>query len=156
MSEEVVVTETSLVIGKKNPTFNCIIDDRLYLGEIDCLDDIENYPIDVIVNVTKTVKDEMNDKGIPVLQIAVDDDRRVKINEYFDIFNEFCDRHRNKRILIVCQNSVSRSVSFTIYYVMKHMGLDYDSALAYVKDKRTQYTNPNVGFTRILKGVTFP
>ena len=153
MSES--ITETALVIGKKNPTFNCIIDNRLYLGELDCLDDIENYPIDVIVNVTKTVKEELKEKGIPVLQIMIDDDRRVKINEYFDLFNNFCECHQNKRILIVCQNSVSRSVSFTIYYVMKHMGFDFENALTYVKEKRTQYTNPNIGFTRILKAVTF-
>lgn len=45
-------------------------------------------------------------------------------------------------------NSVSRSVSLVLNYLMKEMNLK-DSFL-YLKSKRKQYTKPNLGFIKQL------
>ncbi len=141
----------ALIPVQKNPTFNCILMDKIYLGDIDCLDNLQDYDVDAVVNVTKIVKEVNNE--IALMQIPIDDHRKEPIEQYFDEFYDFCQNH--KKILILCENSVSRSPSFTIYYIMRYLKLDFESALGFVSSKRTQYTKPNIGFKRILQSLTF-
>lgn len=125
---------TDIIFKNKNPTLDCIVDNILYLGELDCIENID-IEIDGIVNVTP----EKIDTTLPNLQIPINDSPSEPIEDYYVSFFNFC---REKRILIVCHNSVSRSVTFTILWLMFFMNMNCQDALEYVSSKRTQYTAP--------------
>ena len=71
------------------------------------------------------------------------------IMQYFDKINTIIDENKHKKILVHCQNSVSRSVTIIIAYLM-HTGKSLKDAINYVKSKRSQYTKPNIGFFKQL------
>ena len=54
-------------------------------------------------------------------------------------------RLEGKRVLIHCQQGVSRSCVLCIAYIMYHMQMDYDAAFQYVRARRG-ICRPNVGF----------
>ena len=53
-------------------------------------------------------------------------------------------------VLVHCVQGVSRSASVCVAYLVKHQGMAYDAALAFVKGKRP-VVNPNEGFLRQLQ-----
>lgn len=124
---------SEIVFVKKNYTFDCIFENQLFLGELDCLS--SNLPIDNeidgIVNVTP---ENVNYNGI--------DSPREEIEKYYNNFFNFCEN--KNRLLIVCHNSVSRSVTFCILWLMKFKDISYEYSLEYIKNKRksNQYTEP--------------
>lgn len=58
----------------------------------------------------------------------------------------FMDRRiqlQNKRVLVHCQQGVSRSASLVIAYIMKHEALDVNEAYTYVK-RKSSHVGPNM------------
>ena len=68
----------ALVLVKKNPTFDHIID-NLYLGDINAVDEtiISKENIKIIVNISNSRYNELN--GIEYYHIDIDDNRNINI-----------------------------------------------------------------------------
>lgn len=57
----------------------------------------------------------------------------------------------NENILIHCMAGISRSISITVYYLMKKYYASYDTVINYIKNKR-MIANPNNSFrSQLLK-----
>lgn len=126
-----------IIALEKVPTFDHIIH-NIYLGDIvaatnkDCLKNI-----DIIINISNSrYKEEPN---IIYHHFDIDDNRNVQILELLDKFMEIIKNSSNKNILIHCMNSVSRSVTLMLYYLLLK-GYNLKDAIIYLKSKRSQYT----------------
>ncbi len=138
----------SLVIGEKIPTFNHI-EENVYLGDVESAQSKEllsKHQIKIIVNISNSRYREYED--IQYHQIDIEDDKDVSIHPYFDFVNQLIEENKEKNILIHCMNSVSRSVTLVLQYLMQKRSLK-DSYL-YLISKREQYTRPNRGFLKQL------
>ncbi len=135
-----------LVIGEKIPTFDHIID-HIYLGDLDSAisELVEINKIKTIINISNTRYTENPD--IEYYYYDIDDCRDEDITKFFSSFISITSSTKSN-ILVHCANSVSRSVTLVLIYLLQKMNLK--DALVYLKSKRTQYTNPNVGFVKQL------
>lgn len=138
----------SLVIGEKIPTFNHI-EENVYLGDVESAQSVElltKHHIKIIINISNSRYKEYAD--IEYHHIDIEDDKDVSIYPYFDFVNRLIRENNEKNILIHCMNSVSRSVTLVLQYLMQKRSLK-DSYL-YLISKREQYTRPNRGFLKQL------
>ena len=140
--------DLSLVIKDKIPTFDHVVD-NIYLGDREAAEShklLSEHKIQVIVNISNSRYQEYN--GITYYHFDIDDNKNENIAEYFGKLDEILKAHSNTNILIHCMNSVSRSVSLVLYYLLHYMKLK--DAFDFLKSKRTQYTKPNSGFIKQL------
>ena len=72
----------------------------------------------------------------------------VKNNEVDDFINQA--RLDGGKILIHCKLGISRSAAIIIAYLIKYYGLNFNSALKFIKKQRDRI-NPNKGFMEQLK-----
>ena len=81
------------------------------------------------------------------LHLNIRDEKNFDLFSYFDKANLFLNKVRLQGaiILVHCKYGISRSVSFIIAYLVKYFGFNVNSALRYLKNKRTQIC-PNEGF----------
>lgn len=135
-----------LVIGDKIPTFDHIID-HIYLGDLDSVnsDLVEKNNIKIIINISNS-RYEKN-PNIEYYNYDIDDCRDENITQFFSSFISVTSSTK-LNILVHCANSVSRSVTLILVYLLQKMKLK--DALVYLKLKRTQYTKPNIGFIKQL------
>jgi protein-tyrosine phosphatase len=136
-----------LVACEKKPIFNHIYK-NMYLGDIVSAQDsecVEN--IDEIYNLSNSRYSEK--QRIKYHHIDIEDNRNVDLTKYFEMFDKLIAKSTGN-ILIHCQNGVSRSVSFMIYYLMKYDRITMKEAYEIIRVNRTQYTRPNIGFFRQL------
>lgn len=136
-----------IVACQKVPTFDHIIN-NIYLGDIVSATDkncLKN--INIIVNISNSRYVEEHD--ITYYHFDIDDSRGETISQFFDQFDNIVRDSRNKNILVHCANSVSRSVSLVLYYLLV-CGMTLNDSIKYLKSKRTQYTKPNIGFFKQL------
>jgi protein-tyrosine phosphatase len=139
----------ALVVVYKNPTYDHIID-NLYLGDIEAAYDsscINN--INIVVNISNTKYNEFIDKEYHYFDI--EDNKNENISQFFEkcVYIINIAKKQNKNVLIHCMNSVSRSPTLVLYYLMT-IGMTLKDALKFLKSKRIQYTKPNIGFFRQL------
>ncbi|KAI0264762.1 DSPc-domain-containing protein [Gloeopeniophorella convolvens] len=57
---------------------------------------------------------------------------------------------RGQNVLVHCQQGVSRSAAIVIAYLIRKRGMSFDSAIAYVRQRRP-CIKPNSGFVRCLQ-----
>eukprot|EP01040_Poterioochromonas_malhamensis_P014900 gene14900-16583_t len=134
-----------VVALEKLSTFEHIID-NLYLGDAESAisHHIHENTIQIIVNVSNTRYEYF--EGIVY---DIDDDSSTNIHQYFEIFVSLIQDNSTRNILVHCQNSVSRSVTLVLAYLIRG-GKTLLEAFEYLKAKRTQYTCPNRGFIKQL------
>ncbi len=142
--------ELSLTAGAKNPTFDHIVD-RVYLGDADAAQKEEllrENNIGIIVNISNTRYCTFD--GIEYYYFDIDDDRNENISQFFPQLVNIIESNPEKNILIHCMNSVSRSVSLVLYFLMRIKCMQLMDAYIFLKSKRNQYTKPNCGFIKQL------
>ena len=152
-----------------------IIDGVLYLGNGQQSNNdtvIKNLNITAIVNATKIIKCKYEDNGIKYLHIKVDDLENESIGKYFNPVIQFVNdnltkqtdtpdeskdndqktdnNNQNAKVLIHCEQGISRSGSFTIAYIMKTYNWTLNKSMEYVKERRW-CVSPNDGFVKELK-----
>ncbi len=138
----------SLVEREKIPTFDFIVE-NIYLGDVEAAlseELLRKNEIDFVINLSNTRYQEY--ENIEYFHIDIEDESDVEISTYFNIVNEKIKEHPNTKILIHCMNSVSRSVTVVLQYLLQKMNLK--EAYEFLKSKRKQYTRPNRGFIRQL------
>lgn len=136
----------SIVLVEKNATFNHIID-NLYLGCINSVNEkyLLTNNIKTVINISNTRYEKL--EGITYYDFDIEDDSSEDISQFFEQFYSIVSQ-TDSNVLVHCMNSVSRSVTLTLSYLLRKMNLR--SAYDYLKSKRTQYTKPNTGFTKQL------
>ena len=79
--------------------------------------------------------------------IKLTDSSDIDITQFFDQAFSFIEsaRKRKEKILIHCKLGISRSPAIVIGYLIKYMGYSTESALSFLREKRTQ-VYPNKGF----------
>jgi protein-tyrosine phosphatase len=138
-----------LVACHKNPTFDCITP-TLYLGDIDAAKDPQLISdINVVVNISDTAYDELSGKKYHYFNIP--DKRTENISQFFENFTDIVKEAEDneEKVIVHCKNSVSRSPTLVLYYLMT-TNMSFRDALEFLKSKRTQYTRPNIGFFKQL------
>ena len=79
--------------------------------------------------------------------IHINDDKWVKIKNYFDECNKFIETAINNggKVLIHCKFGASRSITIALAYMIYKNKITPGKLLEKVKQKREE-TNPNIGF----------
>uniref|UniRef100_A0A0N4ZCE5 protein-tyrosine-phosphatase n=1 Tax=Parastrongyloides trichosuri TaxID=131310 RepID=A0A0N4ZCE5_PARTI len=124
----------------------------LYLGsQADALNNeiLKKYDIKAILNITipciRPDKELIKDSNF--LNIELKDNFTEKILPHFEKAFEFIDKQRDLKhnVLIHCLAGISRSATFCIAYLMKHLSVDHSCAYSYVKKLRASIS-PNFNF----------
>ncbi len=145
MSEEIVP-------GKKVPVFDKIIN-NLYLGDIEAAESedlLSDHNIKRIINISNKSRQAPFTRytsSIETIHMDIDDNRDENISQFFEKFFTYVNETEGN-VLVHCMNSVSRSVSLVISYLIYSMS--FREAIIYLKSKRTQYSRPNIGFIKQL------
>ncbi len=140
-------TYGAIVVGEKIPTFNHIIN-NVYLGDISAATNNEIISnMNIIINISNSSYEE--NPNIIYHHINIDDSRNENIVQFADKVIDIIHSNPDKKILIHCMNSVSRSVSLVLLYLMS-LNYTLKDAFEFLKSKRTQYTKPNIGFIKQL------
>ena len=135
---------------------NCIhhIMDNLYLGNSNSRKYINLYKISRIIEIGE--EDEISKypeiNNIDKFTIKIPDNRNVNIQPYFEDVWNFIKKD-NSNILIKFKMGTSRSVAFSISYLIKYKNMNFEQSIDFIKEIRGEniYTKPNIGFTKILK-----
>lgn len=141
--------ESSLIVGFKIPVFDHIID-NIFLGDIEAPK--SNL---MLVNKIKHVFNISNSRYEQIESLNqviyyhydIDDERNQDILQFFNDFITIVS-NSSSNILVHCANSVSRSVTLVLSYLIQKMSLK--EAIIYLKSRRSQYTKPNIGFMKQL------
>uniref|UniRef100_A0AAV2J4K4 protein-serine/threonine phosphatase n=1 Tax=Knipowitschia caucasica TaxID=637954 RepID=A0AAV2J4K4_KNICA len=128
--------------------------DHVFLGSewnASNLDELQNSGVQYILNVTREI-----DNFFPGLfeyhNIRVYDEEATNLLEYWNETYKFITKAKKAggKCLVHCKMGISRSASTVIAYAMKEYNWDLDTALDYVKDKRS-ITKPNPSFMKQLE-----
>ncbi|XP_020779636.2 protein phosphatase Slingshot homolog 2 isoform X2 [Boleophthalmus pectinirostris] len=128
--------------------------DHVFLGSewnASNLEELQNSGVRYILNVTREI-----DNFFPGLfeyhNIRVYDEEATNLLEYWNETYKFITKAKKAgaKCLVHCKMGISRSASTVIAYAMKEYGWNLDTALEYVKDKRS-VTKPNPSFMRQLE-----
>lgn len=130
--------------------------DQLYLSGDDPAQNREilrENKITHIVNVTTNVENKFESE-LSYKRVRIYDLASENIKDYFDEVFEFIESALNasidNRVLVHCNQGVSRSASFVIAYLLqKRAFFNYKSAYNYVREQRPQI-KPNEGFVKHL------
>lgn len=93
---------------------------------------------------------------VQIVRYAPSTDTYAQLKQLMDLYQNkpmievgyhFMDRalKSNQKILVHCMAGISRSVSLTVYYLMKSRNMDYASAFSLVRKSRP-IANPNYAF----------
>jgi protein-tyrosine phosphatase len=132
-----------------NPT---LIIDNLYLGNGNNaanLDTLNQFNIEVIVNVTKELENYFENKFI-YQKYEILDEKDNDISIYFDNFLKLVEENKNKNILIHCFMGSSRSASLVLLYLLKVKKFNLDESIKFLKEKR-DIVNINIDFLNQIK-----
>jgi protein-tyrosine phosphatase len=119
--------------------------ENLYLGNIKSVDS----NIDYIINISG----DLYVSNKPKLDIMIKDRKNKDIRQYFEITNKMIDINigENKKVLVHCYNSTSRSTSIIIAYLLYKKLYNLKEAIEYLEYIRKEHPiKPNIGFFKQL------
>ena len=108
--------------------------------------------IDLIVNLVSRFQENEFPEEFEYLSYDLRDSAYSDIiAELHELADKLNDRiQRGDKVLVHCKKGISRSPSVAIAYLIKHKGMDFDSALALLQAK-SERVFPNAGFLIQLK-----
>ena len=114
-------------------------------------DEINTFGIKHILNCAVEIIPKNIPNNIKYCHINMLDDQNIDITLYFKKAFGFIEQARKKgeKILIHCKLGISRSPALLIGYFIKYRGFTTDSALEFIRSKRSQ-VHPNIGFIEQL------
>jgi protein-tyrosine phosphatase len=135
-----------LVAGEKIAALDHIID-NLFLGDIESVKShhVEKYQIKSIINISNSRYETL--PNITYYNYDIEDESCEDISQYFSSFTSIVNS-ANHNVLVHCQNSVSRSVTLVLSYLLNEKSLK--DSIIHLKNMRNQYTRPNLGFMKQL------
>ncbi|KRX05039.1 hypothetical protein PPERSA_06673 [Pseudocohnilembus persalinus] len=136
--------------GFYKPQIDCIIEDKLYLGNFHGArnrDLLDKHGITHVVVAGHHMKEFDKEKYTYKLLDYADSAEQNIVSTFQEVI-DFIDN--GEKVLVHCFAGVSRSASLVIAYIMKNMKLSYNQAYAYVKERRDKI-RPNNGFVKQLQ-----
>jgi protein-tyrosine phosphatase len=126
------------------------ITDNIYLGDFRAADDLNLLRDNGITHIINCAKDipEVYPDTFDYLSLNLRDTASQDLTEAIIVSLNFIKK--GKKVFIHCKQGVSRSASIVLAYLVKEMGMSYDSALEKVIARR-QCVNPNPGFESQLR-----
>jgi protein-tyrosine phosphatase len=117
---------------------------RIFIGSVDHVkhetDEFIKLEIDVIINCAAEIKfsDEIKSK-YSIKNFPIDHDDHASLLECIDDANDFIrdNLHQKKRILLVCDDGMSRAPAILIYYMMSNKQFSYDYSLRLLSKLRS-------------------
>lgn len=132
----------------------CILENQLYLGSQDAVDQdvLNKFEITHILSVGIETPDFMNTRGVQTIFIRCLDLPETDLKDVLEKSFEFIENSLKigGRVLVHCNQGVSRSSSVVIGYLMKKLRYNFSEAYGLVKSKR-ECIQPNAGFMKQLK-----
>ncbi len=113
-----------------------------------CREVLEEFGVKYVLNVTAECPNYYEEeKGFVYKRVAVNDTGTQKLSEHFTEAFAFIELARKdpSRILIHCMAGISRSVTLTVAYLMRHFSMSMQAAYQYVKERRPAIS-PNLNF----------
>ncbi|XP_047449240.1 protein phosphatase Slingshot homolog 2 isoform X2 [Mugil cephalus] len=150
--KEFIDNEMIVILGQMDSPTE--IFDHVYLGSewnASNLEELQNSGVRYILNVTREI-DNFFPGMFEYHNIRVYDEEATNLLEYWNETYKFITKAKKAgaKCLVHCKMGVSRSASTVIAYAMKEYGWDLDTALDYVKVRRT-VTKPNPSFMKQLE-----
>lgn len=146
-----ILAPVTLPLGSPSPTTGA-----LYLGSLAAVYDaaaLREAHISHIVQVLDVPWMPLTEKeGFSCYKIPVMDDIAVDIRPHLEEACTNIDKalRNGNSVLVHCQQGVSRSAAIVIAYLIRNLGMSYETALDLVKGKRA-CVKPNSGFVRALQ-----
>ena len=128
-----------------------IIENKLWLGNYSSAlgtQILKEKGINKVITVTDFSEGIKYDENINHKKFSIDDSPKENIIQYFDDCLNFIKEEG--KILVHCMAGVSRSASIVIAYLMWTKKLEFEQALAEVREKRP-LVGPNIGFEKQLQ-----
>lgn len=127
---------------------------HLYLGSQEASDRPERADITHVLTLREcSHPSPPPGDGVSRLRIEIDDDEDEDIARHFEPsatwIHAALSAGPQHRVLVHCQAGVSRSPTIIAYYLMRHHGMTWRSALGHIGGYRG--INPNAGFLRQLR-----
>jgi protein-tyrosine phosphatase len=141
----------SLFMDDEANTLSEIIPGKLYLGNWQVALNLPSH-IKHVVNMTPFIPNfhSWYSKNIIYFSCPIYDVPESNIVQHFDDIYHFIEEvAKDCPVLVHCVRGASRSVSVVIAYLMKKNNWDVETALTYVKERRS-VANPNIGFLQQL------
>lgn len=115
-------------------------------------EELRRINIKYVLNCAIECNNKTLPKDIKELHLKISDDKKFDIIPFFQQANDFINQARldGGKILTHCKFGISRSAAITIAYLIKYYGLNFNSALKFIKKQRN-LINPNKGFVEQLK-----
>ena len=145
-----IISLSILTFVISDDPMNYIID-NIYLGDSVAAADedyLKDHNISAVVNCAEDLTS--NYKDLKFIELNLFDNELQSLFPKFDVAYKFIKLHSQANILIHCVVGMSRSASLVVFYLMKEKGWDYDTCLAYMKERRP-IVCPNEGFEKKLK-----
>lgn len=131
--------------------------DGVWLGSYDAarapLSEFESRNIAFVLTVGDDELEPVHLKsGVTYCICRCEDEAATSLLPNFALFHEFIQfaRDRNKSVLIHCMAGISRSTTTLVSFMMKMDSIDFETALARVRQHR-RFVCPNTGFERQLR-----
>lgn len=127
------------------------IEHNLWLGGIDDTENLEELKknnITIIINVAEDCVHEIKYSNIEYYKFGIISAMELSKEKLEDIYNIIINNETKNNVLLHCSKGISRSVLFTIYYLIKRNNMSFDDALKYIKEKR-----PSIGCSEFSKKI---
>lgn len=131
---------------------------KLFLGDISNASSKEwltSNNIRHVLNATDDIPNYFSDK-IQYKKLYLKDVPTQNIESSLDEALEFIVKSSQSpeggNVLVHCYAGISRSASLVLYFIMRLKNVDYDTALRYLRSRRS-IVQPNSGFERTLRKV---
>jgi len=138
------------------PRLQCSNHGALYLGSISAVLDpsiLREHDIHHLVQVLDAPwLPESEQDGYECYRLDILDLESQDLKPHLEDAVEDIDSAlgRGRNVLVHCQQGVSRSAAIVIAYLIRKRGMSFDSALAFVRQRRP-CIKPNSGFVRCLR-----
>lgn len=137
------------------------VDANLFIGNEEAANNLEWLNSSGITHVINCAKEIPNfydgtlrylrlDLGDGQSEINTEDDLHRVAEGSYRYISSVLRRDPKIKILVHCRAGISRSASIVVYYLMRKMGLSYDQALKYLRDRRP-IVSPNAWYEKQLR-----
>lgn len=137
-----------------------LLHEKLYLGNLPALDHVYENNVSIIINITQPIikvrdlkecnwhdPDNRNFfRNLQIYNFPMKDKKSISYKEFKTFVKdatipmvENFESDHPKKIIVVCNRGVNRSVSVIIAYAIMHLDMNFNSAFNYISERKAKY-----------------